>query len=180
MTWPKNHQPKPSAELWRRLEALKPRRNQRPLGSMDERVAALEKRILSKLKSNGDCLELPCAERSGGYTTLSLGGKLFRGHRFVWLFYMGEIAPGLEVCHTCDNRKCVNLDHLWLGTKTENMQDASRKGRTYRGGAGVPWVKVKTHCIRGHELFGDNITHHKNRKVCKACRKIREQKRRRK
>lgn len=52
------------------------------------------------------------------------------------------------VCHTCDNRKCVNPEHLWLGTRNDNIQDMHNKGRAIKatpennGGAKVDWNTV--------------------------------------
>jgi hypothetical protein len=50
-------------------------------------------------------------------------------HRAAWLFQHGEIPAGKMVCHKCDVRNCVNVDHLFLGTALDNAQDRDRKGR---------------------------------------------------
>ncbi len=50
-------------------------------------------------------------------------------HRAAWIRSNGAIPDGLVVCHKCDNGLCVNVDHLFLGTLSENMQDCISKGR---------------------------------------------------
>jgi hypothetical protein len=50
-------------------------------------------------------------------------------HRFAWLASRGDIPAGMEVCHRCDVTRCVNPDHLFLGTQRDNHLDSVRKGR---------------------------------------------------
>lgn len=51
-------------------------------------------------------------------------------HRAAWIIKNGAIPEGMFVCHKCDNRRCINLEHLWLGTAAENTHDMLRKNRT--------------------------------------------------
>jgi hypothetical protein len=64
-----------------------------------------------------------------GYGIFSAEGKSVRAHRYAWEMVHGPIPRGLFACHRCDNRKCVNPDHLFLGTSRDNMHDMIAKGR---------------------------------------------------
>lgn len=64
-----------------------------------------------------------------GYGRFRFGGKKQRSNRVMWLLIHGEIPDNLFVLHHCDNPKCVNIDHLWLGTHLDNMADRNKKNR---------------------------------------------------
>jgi len=99
-------------------------------------------------------------------------GISIKAHRFSYFHFIGD--PGkLFVCHKCDNPICVNPEHLFLGNHSDNAKDAKNKGRLHEVWKDPSWKSKLTHCIRGHELKGDNlrIGSHGNR-VCKECMKI--------
>lgn len=65
----------------------------------------------------------------GRYGMDTINGKSMGAHRASWIRANGPIPNGLLVCHKCDNGLCVNVDHLFLGTAKDNMQDCLKKGR---------------------------------------------------
>ena len=59
-----------------------------------------------------------------------------------------ELPTSIDACHTCDNPSCINPEHLWAGTRTQNLLDASKKGRTQGkshplSNAKLDWEKVR-------------------------------------
>lgn len=64
-----------------------------------------------------------------GYSRFVFNGKIWVGSRLIWTWTFGEIPEKMKICHKCDNRKCVNPDHLFLGTQKDNIQDMLNKGR---------------------------------------------------
>jgi len=64
-----------------------------------------------------------------GYGMFVENRKSILAHRWSYIFHNGEIPEGLYVLHKCDNRKCVNPQHLFLGTYKDNAVDRQRKGR---------------------------------------------------
>src|SRR5438105_2492420 len=65
----------------------------------------------------------------GGYGIIRIGGRNRQAHRISWELFKGEIPLGMQVCHTCDTPGCVNPNHLFVGTQSDNQKDCNSKGR---------------------------------------------------
>ncbi len=107
-----------------------------------------------------------------GYPEISYRGENWRGHRLAYTLWKGPVTAGMCVCHTCDNRACINPLHLFLGTVDTNNKDAAAKGRLKYSAKSWPI------CKNGHEFTPENTV------VCKLgfrhCRTCENGKNRRK
>ena len=123
-------------------------------------------------------MDTPCwvwtASLRSGYGQISMDGRIVGAHVAAWLLSNGPYPSSTLVLHHCDNRVCIRVDHLYLGTPADNMRDRSDRGRA-RGGN---WRRDMTHCEKGHPLSGDNLSvgpqHDRSigtgvKRVCKAC-----------
>lgn len=99
-----------------------------------------------------------------GYGRFRLPGRNGRkvlAHRLSYEMFVGPIATGLHIDHTCRNRSCVNPDHLETVTHQENVR---------RGDSGK-YLRERTHCVRGHEFTKENTyLRPEGGRGCKVCR----------
>ena len=80
-------------------------------------------------KAPGQCWTWQGNLDSHGYASCHFDGRKRQAYRVMWELVCGPIPDGLCVCHSCDNPKGVNPDHLWLGTRSQNTLDRVHKGR---------------------------------------------------
>ena len=105
----------------------------------------------SKVNEENGCLEWVRYTNPDGYGALWLNGGSERTHRAAWIAEHGAIPQGMHVLHKCDNRKCINLDHLFLGSNAENVADKVAKNRQYRPqvrGEDLVWAKLTDAKVR--------------------------------
>lgn len=85
--------------------------------------------FLSKVTKTDSCWLWNNSLDRDGYGTISISNFRLKAHRASYLFFVGELEEGKFVCHTCDNPRCVNPKHLFLGTHLDNERDKDLKGR---------------------------------------------------
>lgn len=95
----------------------------------------VEHRFWSKVAIAGpdDCWLWQACMSDNGYGFFRLDNKQWRAHRVAWQLTYGDIPEELRVLHKCDVPLCVNPNHLFLGTDTDNMHDRDAKGRQAKG-----------------------------------------------
>ena len=127
-----------SKEFWADVKA-----GRKPMPKREGRKATpISIRFWDKVNKDGPicpALSTPCwiwTSNHGGtaYGMLSVpAGQEYMAHRISWEIHFGKIPDGMRVCHTCDVPKCVNPDHLWIGTDEDNRQDMLSKKRHAHG-----------------------------------------------
>jgi len=98
----------------------------------EERINAFWNKVAITADDN-QCWEWKAMLFPNGYGRMKVGGKDTLAHRIAWMHPNYIIPKGMCVCHSCDNPKCCNPKHLWLGTNQENTADKVSKNRQTMG-----------------------------------------------
>lgn len=86
-------------------------------------------RFWNKVLKTNTCWQWRAGTFSNGYGQFFDGKNKIGAHRYSYELAHGVVNKLLKICHTCDNRRCVNPQHLFLGTQKDNMQDMIKKNR---------------------------------------------------
>jgi len=136
----------------------------RPLGDWPRRLSISE-RFASKIAPGAKGCVIWTGAKSVGYGIFSDNGVKVFAHRWNYERVNGPIPAGKVIDHLCRVPSCVNPSHLEVVSQQEN---------TLRGIGPSSFNAQKTHCMRGHEFAGENMTVIAKRRVCVTCRRQRD------
>lgn len=135
----------------------------------------IDVRFWAKVEKS-DCCWNWTGKPNNGYGMIGdTSGKMIYAHRFSWELHNGSKVPsGLVVRHKCDNKMCVNPDHLEIGTQKDNIADMINRGRKAIIAGDDHYFGKRTHCSNGHEFTEDNTYWRPcGGRACKICCKNR-------
>ena len=75
------------------------------------------------IKCRDDCWEWQASTSGGRYGKFKVNGKLVSSHRYAYQYAYGDLRDNMLVLHHCDNKRCVNPNHLYQGTQFDNIRD---------------------------------------------------------
>lgn len=132
-------------------------------------------RFWAKVRKTRGCWIWTGATVRGGYGFFWDGKRNGVAHRYSYRLKYGPIPKGKIACHKCDNPKCVNPDHLFIGTYQDNELDKYAKGRD--NNILAQRMAAKTHCKHGHPFDEENTVYWvqpngKTRRRCRTCRRM--------
>ena len=131
------------------------------------KIKSLQERYWSKVERTDHCWNWIAGTDSDGYGQIGSPKRedgsrtMLKSHRLAWEFNIGTIPLGLSVLHKCDNRRCCNPEHLFLGTCKDNNIDMWEKGRNFFQTFGNPALKVTDEEVEQIRLMrqqGDELT----------------------
>jgi len=144
--------------------------------------------VADRFWSKVQCLPGPCwlwtgTRQHNGYGRILVDGRMRQAHRVSYELTFGPVPAGLQVCHKCDNPPCVNPDHLFVGTQSDNLFDQGRKGRNALQVDPSRSVLAQrrremTHCKRGHSLAEHARIKNDGKRECALCKLFRGERRR--
>lgn len=85
-------------------------------------------------------------------------------HKYLYELQYSRVPIGLVLDHLCNNKNCINIEHLEVVTYSINTQRGFTRGRNHKN-------SLKTHCPQGHEYTKENTTIFKNGRLCKTCKR---------
>jgi hypothetical protein len=92
-----------------------------------------ERFALQTKRAENGCLEWQGSVAINGYGQTKWNYRYFSAHKFSWTLHKGPVPPKLLVLHKCDNKLCVDPEHLYLGTTAQNTADAIARGQIKTG-----------------------------------------------
>lgn len=129
------------------------------MSKVKDRLAHFKSKIN---KTESGCWEWTGTKHKIGYGMFWNGRKNVLSHRYAYEVFKKDSLKNFYVCHSCDNRLCVNPDHLWLGTAKDNTKDCIEKGRFKDGGFRIESTKITDENVldirKKHKELVDNLS----------------------